>query len=126
LFYKSVKQKYRSIAGCKTFYLTNTVNRFFLQYLHKMFFYLSAKFCNNSSCIIILGMIKIKVIHLNNNNNYFFQVARLSSKVDIAESELRSLRSHSTWMTSDLTDVHQLAEQLSAQKVRPKCLLKKG
>ncbi len=67
-------------------------------------------------------MIKIKAIHLNNNYYYFCQVARLSSKVDIAESELRSLRSHSTWMTSDLTDVHQLAEQLSAQKVRHKIL----
>lgn len=46
------------------------------------------------------------------------QVAALSSKVDIAESELRSIRAQSTWGSADLTDVNQLAEELNAQKVR--------
>ncbi len=43
-------------------------------------------------------------------------MANLSTRVDIAESELRIIRNHETWATQDLTDVQQLTEQLNAQK----------
>ena len=45
------------------------------------------------------------------------QVALLSSKVDLAETELRSMRTQSSWMAPDLSDVQHLADQLENQKV---------
>lgn len=51
------------------------------------------------------------------NETYRAQVATLSTKVDVASSQLREARSQTTWMNTDLSDVHELADQLNAQKV---------
>lgn len=51
------------------------------------------------------------------NENYRSQVANLTTKVDVAQSQLKEAKSHSTWINSDLTNVHELAVQLNSQKL---------
>ena len=45
-----------------------------------------------------------------------FQVANLSTRVDIAETEMRVLRTQESWVGSDVIEIQRLNEELSEQK----------
>ena len=51
------------------------------------------------------------------NETYRAQVATLSTRIDVADSQLKEAHSHSQWASSDLSNVHELAAQLNSQKV---------
>ena len=51
------------------------------------------------------------------NETYRAQVATLSTRIDVADSQLKEAQSHSQWASSDLSNVHELAAQLNSQKV---------
>ena len=51
------------------------------------------------------------------NEEYRAEVARLGAQFDVTNSQLREARSQAIWVNTDLTNVHQLAAQLSSQKV---------
>ena len=50
------------------------------------------------------------------NENYRGKVTTLTGKLDLAESQLKEMKTQSTWINNDLTDVHELAVKLNAQK----------
>merc|ERR1712126_615239 len=51
------------------------------------------------------------------NESYRSQVATLSTKYDLVDTELRAVKSHTTWSATELADVQNIATQLDEEKL---------
>ena len=48
---------------------------------------------------------------------FILKVATLATKFDLVDTELRAVKSQTTWATTEFTDVQQLAAQLDDEKL---------
>ena len=57
--------------------------------------------------------------HTNNkiSDSFLKKVATLTTRYELADSQLNAAKSDAQWVTSNLTDVHQIATQLDAEKL---------
>ena len=50
------------------------------------------------------------------NESYRVKVANLGAQLDKTNTELKAAQSQSSWINADLSNIHQMASQLSEQK----------
>ena len=80
---------------------------------------LSARASELSASQLRLSTMETDLVEMTLSNERFrSEVVALSAKVDHLESQLKESQSQTSWMDTDLTNIHELAVQLNSQKVR--------